>query len=67
MKHYVPKSAFVQLNIWLQTATEEAVLQALEAELRGPHRESHIRRLHQKFSMLRNNRERAELLGTEVN
>jgi len=63
VKHYTHPSAFVQLNVWLQTATEEEVQAALDAEVRGKRRNTFIKRLHQRYTILRSNRERLAMLG----
>lgn len=50
------------LNEKLPRMTEKELDEALDAEIAGPARASHLLRLHQRKNTLRTKRERAELL-----
>lgn len=51
------------VNRFIETATEDEVKAALEAEVAGKQRYSIVNRLYGKFSSLRTKRERYELLA----
>jgi hypothetical protein len=46
--------------------TEDEVLEMLNAERQGPKRASILERLHMKYSVLRTNRERIEIMKEAV-
>jgi hypothetical protein len=52
-----------QLLVKLNQLTEQEVLEMLNAERQGPKRASILERLHMKYSVLRTNRERIEIMG----
>ena len=51
------------LNEWVMQADEKAVKGALEKERKGKRRAQFLLRLHQRYNVLRANRERAQLFG----
>ena len=51
-----------QLLVTLNQLTEAEVLEMLNAEREGPRRASILERLHMKYSVLRTNRERIEIM-----
>jgi len=52
-----------ELNQRLGKMSEREVSIMLEAELRGPNRQTFVRRLHQRLGRLRMQRERAAMMG----
>jgi hypothetical protein len=50
------------LNDILHSLSEDDVLALLNEERAGPRRSSMLKRLHQRYSMLRNDRERIEIM-----
>ena len=55
-----------QLLVTLNQMTEDEVLEMLNAERQGPRRASILERLHMKYSVLRTNRERIEIMKEAV-
>ena len=62
MKHL----SWRQLLVTLNQMTEDEVLEMLNAERQGPRRASILERLHMKYSVLRTNRERIEIMKDAV-
>jgi len=54
--------SWVVMNGSLMTLTEEQILELIDHEKAGLKRKSLITRMHERYSMLRTTRERAELL-----
>jgi hypothetical protein len=52
-----------EINKALPDMDEDTVRRLLDEERRGEQRQSVLIRLHQRYTMLRANRERAEILG----
>ena len=55
-----------EINRMLPTLDEDTVRRMLEDERKGEQRQSVLIRLHQRYTMLRANRERKEILGDAV-
>jgi hypothetical protein len=52
-----------QLNALLRTFSEEELKEMIDSELKGARRLSVVKRLHQRYCIVRATRERAEMLA----
>ena len=52
-----------QLNAFLRTFSEEELKEMIDSELKGARRLSVVKRLHQRYCIVRATRERAEMLA----
>lgn len=59
-------STWHELNNLIKGASEATLRDLLELEKAGPRRATHLRRLHQAYSTMRTDRERAEVMALAV-